>query len=309
MKNAVTQKMIADELGISPAAVSFCLNGKAGVSDSLRQKVLKLAEKYHSRRPRLPIAIVFKDSIGRYGQKMINEIILQCRERKLPVVFLPVENEYLIQNRFFQGVISLDYSDFLGKVLPKKEPIPIICINSSNYPIENVYSVTSAEKKMFTMLFSRLKKKGHTRIGYCYFGNPRKYHFPDCRQQVMREAAMSFPKLTILERPITAQHSFVENIVRLKKDGATALIVPSESYEFRARQAIQLLGIKVPEDLALITWENPGESELYDPPQTTVGQNFPLIVKTALDNLEALIEGKEIHNVEVDYILHDRESW
>lgn len=75
------------------------------------------------------------------------------------------------------------------------------------------------------------------------------------------------------------------------------------------RQAIQLLGIKLPEEMALITWENPGESEQYDPPQTTVEQNIPLIVKTALDNLEALIAGKEIHNVEIDYILHDRKSW
>ena len=309
MRNAVTQKMIADELGISPAAVSFCLNGKAGVSDSLRQKVLKLSEKYHSRRPRLPIAIVFKDSIGRYAQKMINEITVQCRERKIPVVFLPVENEYLIQNRFFRGVVSLDYSDFLGTVLPKREPLPIVCINSSNYPIENVYSVTSAEKKMFTMLFSRLKEKGHTRIGYCYCGGLGNDVFPNFRQQVMREAAIGFPKLTILERTVTTAHPIVENIIRLKKDGATALIVPSESYEFRVRQAIQLLGIKLPEEMALITWENPGESELYDPPQTTVGQNFPLIVKTVLDNLEALIDGKEIRNVEIDYILHDRESW
>ena len=309
MRKAVTQKMIADELGISPAAVSFCLNGKAGVSDSLRQKVLKLSEKYHSRRPRLPIAIVFKGSIGRYAQKMINEITVQCRERKIPVVFLPVENEYLIQNRFFRGVVSLDYSDFLGTVLPKREPLPIICINTSNYPIENVYSVTSAEKKMFTMLFSRLKEKGHTRIGYCYCGSLGNDAFPNFRQQVMREAAIGFPKLTILERTVTTAHPIVENIIRLKKDGATALIVPSESYEFRVRQAIQLLGIKLPEEMALITWENPGESEFYDPPQTTVAHNTPLIVKTALDNLEALIEGKEIRNVEIDYILHDRESW
>lgn len=309
MKNSVTQKTIADELGISSAAVSYCLNGKPGVSDKLRQKVLRLAEKYHSRTPRLPIAVAFMDQIGPYTQNMLNEIVLQCRARKLPVIFLPSDNEYLIQSRFFRGVISLDYSDFLGKILPKKEPIPIISINCSNYPIENVYSVTSADKKMFTELFSRLKKKGHTRIGYCYYRSLRKYHFPDIRQQVMREAAMSFPKLTILERPITAQHSFVENVVRLKKEGVTALIMSGEGFEFRMRQAIQLLGIKIPEELALITWENPGESEFYDPPQTTVAQNIPLIVKTALDNLEALIEGKEISNVEVDYILHDRESW
>ena len=203
----------------------------------------------------------------------------------------------------------LPFMFWMAGVLPKKEPLPIICINTSNYPIENVYSVTSAEKKMFTMLFSRLKKKGHTRIGYCYSGGLGNDAFPNFRQHAMREAAMGFPKLTILERIITPKHSFVDNIMRLKKDGVTALIVPSEGYEFRARQAIQLIGIKVPEEMALITWENPGESEFYDPPQTTVAQNIPLIVKTALDNLEALIEGKEIRNEEVDYILHDRESW
>lgn len=309
MKNAVTQKTIADELGISSAAVSYSLNGKPGVSDELRQKVLRLAEKYHSRSPRLPIAVAFMDEIGPYTRNILNELVSQCRTRKLPVIFLPSDNEYLIQNRLFRGVISLDFSDFLGKILPKKEPIPIISINCSNYPIENVYSVTSADKKMFTMLFSRLKEKGHTRIGYCYCGSLGNDVFPNFRQQVMREAAIGFPKLTILERTVTTAHPIVENIIRLKKDGATALIVPSEGYEFRARQAIQLLGIKVPEEMALITWENPGESELYDPPQTTVGQNFPLIVKTALDNLEALIDGKEIRNEEIDYILHDRESW
>ena len=150
MRNAVTQKMLADELGISPAAVSFCLNGKPGVSDGLRQKVLRLAEKYHSGSPRLPIAVVFAEQIGPYTRNLINEIVSQCGARKLPVIFLPADNEYLIQDRFFRGVISLDYTDFLGKILPKKEPVPIICINCSNYPLENVYSVTSADKKMFT---------------------------------------------------------------------------------------------------------------------------------------------------------------
>ena len=41
----ITAKMIAEQLGLSPAAVSIALNGKTGISEATRQEVLSAAEK------------------------------------------------------------------------------------------------------------------------------------------------------------------------------------------------------------------------------------------------------------------------
>ena len=42
---AITAKMIAEQLGVSPAAVSIALNGKSGISETTRREILAAAER------------------------------------------------------------------------------------------------------------------------------------------------------------------------------------------------------------------------------------------------------------------------
>lgn len=46
VKNTVSMQDIADELGVSKVTVSKALNGKDGVSEEMKERILQKAEQY-----------------------------------------------------------------------------------------------------------------------------------------------------------------------------------------------------------------------------------------------------------------------
>ena len=88
----------------------------------------------------------------------------------------------------------------------------------------------------------------------------------------------------------------------------TAILVSGERYGMEAYGALARLGKRVPEDVSVIGWENPGFSLHQIPPMTSLEQDFRGIASAAFDMLEKKIRGEQTGNVFIPYKFHIRGS-
>lgn len=86
-------------------------------------------------------------------------------------------------------------------------------------------------------------------------------------------------------------YSAVSRVVRL---GADAILIPGSNYEALEglNVIINVMGLRVPRDVALIGGEIHGVSEFLPPPMTTIEEPLTKIADLAVDTLAALMRGE-----------------
>lgn len=70
----------------------------------------------------------------------------------------------------------------------------------------------------------------------------------------------------------------------------SALLVGNDQMALGALRAIREAGLDIPQDISVVGFDNLPESEYFDPPLTTIEQDFPSLGQTSLAQLLTLIE-------------------
>ena len=87
-----------------------------------------------------------------------------------------------------------------------------------------------------------------------------------------------------------------------------AVFVNSDLMAISAMQALREAGKRVPEDVAVVGYDNLSIAEKVTPPLTTVSQNIPLAGKLLAQNLLQYIKTRVVTHVTVPVELVVRES-
>lgn len=87
-------------------------------------------------------------------------------------------------------------------------------------------------------------------------------------------------------------------------DRPTAIFTISDITAIGAIKAIKQEGLRVPEDIAVVGFDNTGIAAMYDPPLTTVAQPRYDLGKISMEILLDLINNKNIVNKEI-YLEHE----
>lgn len=85
-------------------------------------------------------------------------------------------------------------------------------------------------------------------------------------------------------------NSMTEVLVKLRRTDATAVIVCGEGIVPETAYALNLLDIKVPDELSLISFEQPDFSKWLTPPHTTIHQPVELMASEIMSSLMSLIK-------------------
>jgi DNA-binding LacI/PurR family transcriptional regulator len=85
------------------------------------------------------------------------------------------------------------------------------------------------------------------------------------------------------------KQSLIELMAIMMQDSPTATIICGESISNEAVYALNLLGVKVPEKLSLISFEKQDSSRWFSPPHTTIDQNVLKIVTESMLLIEKII--------------------
>lgn len=300
---------LAAELGCSVAAVSYALNDRPGVSEKLRERVRELVRErnYEPIRPR--IAVLMTDaglSLGFYMFSLLNSLRGEAKRRGHQLLIVSRNDLSLLEDRMVSGALSLDFMHEIGRLFPKLKNMPLVCLNDLPNTLENVSTVHSDDEEGIRRALDYLVDCGHRRIGlFCaasLSGEDRLKPFLAYRR-FGTEVELHVEPLEFHHKSTVAcrMEAMLEHKV-------TAILVSGERYGMEAYGALARLGKRIPEDVSVIGWENPGFSEYQIPPMTSLEQDFRGIASAAFDMLEKKIRGEQTGNVFIPYKFHIRGS-
>ena len=300
---------LAAELGCSVAAVSYALNDRPGVSEKLRERVRELVRErnYEPLRPR--IAVLMTDaglSLGFYMFSLLNSLRGEAKRRGHQLLIVSRNDLSLLEDRMVSGALSLDFMHEIGRLFPKLKNMPLVCLNDLPNTLENVSTVHSDDEEGIRRALDYLVDRGHRRIGlFCaasLSGDDRLKPFLAYRR--------FGTEVELHVEPLEFHHKSTVScrMEAMLEHKVTAILVSGERYGMEAYGALACLGKRIPEDVSVIGWENPGFSEHQIPPMTSLEQDFRGIASAAFDMLEKKIRGEQTGNVFIPYKFHIRGS-
>ena len=286
---------IADMAGVSLTTASRAFNNHPYVKEATRKRIIDAAHKinYEPRvsvsKRNIGVVVESLESIheGSYLSTMLSCIAKELSDNSFGLELIPVKELYKLEENFINTAIAIVYLNESIEKLQRHKQTTFIMINNV---IEGLSCVCSDHRQGIKLAYEHLKDCGHTKIALFmdYFDGwgciERKNAFLELLRKDNIQQAESFLK-----------DSSTENLTQALQDivafGATSAIIAPENSILRVMSEVNRLGIKVPDDISIISFENISVSKYLCPPHTTVSQGFESIVKNAVE-----LAGKSIND-------------
>ncbi|SCY89544.1 LacI family DNA-binding transcriptional regulator [Alkaliphilus peptidifermentans] len=323
-------KDVAKKAGVSISTVSRVINESKVVRQETQEKVLKAIEELGYKPNAIARSLKIKNT------KTIGIMIPDISNQFYPEVVRGVEDIANMYNyNIFLCNTDLDeekemkYFDVLaekqvdgvilmGNIVSEElytkimfYNIPIILIGTD---YENLPSVTIDNTKAAKSIVSYLIKKEHNRIGMIT-GKNYDPVVGVARLNGYKEALKENEMLFETELVVEGGYRFKSGYEGAKKllslsDRPTAIFVANDEMAIGAMRAALELNVKIPDELAIVGFDNIDMSEKFYPALTTVAQPMyemgaiGMRVLTKILNEEAI----ETHKIVLNYSLLERES-
>ena len=289
-------KDLAEKLGISIALVSRALNHPECVSADTRKNVLQLARKMKYRnlswRHRKKIAVLI-DFFADFNDHLLNRIINEAGRMKYSFSIITMENLDLLNDQFFDGAILISHN--LDRIKwREKFKMPLVVINHYGNPLEKIASVfPDADHEVMTamMHFISLGHKKIARIHPITSKSIKKSRGSDEFYRIAEENGIRDQVCSLCVED--SAEAILEKILTLADEGFTAFLVITSDKAPRLLHDIRQSGLRVPEDISLITYEY-NNSAYTNPPLTTIEYNYEQLVRKAIEQLKNEIAGRQI---------------
>lgn len=301
---------IAQELGISKGTVSKALNGAKDVSKKMQQAVLeKAVELGYSRlnhstaAPRIAVFIMNMEysKPDDFGY----DIIVGFRKAAEPAGYLveiiPLTlqlqkeiryDEYMMRENycgsFFLGLSLLD--PWIREFETCKTPTVLYDNHVSCNPRVTSIGVDSIEG--IEMAVNYLRSLGHNKIGYLSSALEA-YVYQQRYQSFARVmTGMGLPADdSVMGSDFHVNVCLTKHLPRLLKNGCTAIICSHDILAHSTMFYCNELGLRVPDDISIMGYDDIPLCRYTNPPLTTIRQNRPALGKSAFYALSGQFNG------------------
>lgn len=288
----LTLRQIAETAGVSQPTISKVLNGRGDVAPDTRRRVLKLLRD-HEYTPRgatsVPhaakhIELAFDALVTPNNLEMMRGVIdaMTARNIHVAVSLYPADtrsdlwiNE--LQRAGRSGVVMVT-----SRLSPAQQTrlseadLPIVVIDPINPPDPSIVSVGASNWQGGMSAVEHLIQLGHTRIGII---RGRK-SVCDTARYHGAAAAMAAHGLALEDQLVErGEFRFDESIpaathILDRADRPTAIFAANDLAALGAIEAARRLGLRVPDDLSIIGFDDGLLARTASPPLTTVRQPF-----------------------------------
>ena len=289
MQPKATLTQIAEKAGVSIATVSRILNDTGRVSPPTRQKVLSAMREleYHSAARPAPlyqsILVLVPDFANPFYANIIDGIQQTAHDNHFEAFLVQTKDVYpssgyylnLFKKGGFSGVLWLS-STPPGELLADIEqhcPIVMCCEYPEDHPCSYV-SIDDATAAYRAVNY--LVSTGCKRIGFVNCSLKYKYarHRRAGYLRALEHAGLRFnPEWYVNIPSIDYTLAYSAILQTLNSDSVPdAIFTCSDVFAAATINAAQSLGIRVPEDLSVIGFDNIETSRMTYPPITTIAQ-------------------------------------
>ena len=315
----VTSQDVADLAGVSRTTVSFVLNNVKGmnISSETRQKVLEAAETLSyipdasaqalaSRRSKA-IGLVMTRSphhiaTDAFLPQIIGGLMDVVKERKLRLLFESVDVEH--QDRAYLELARAKHIDGMILLTPriddaglkKLEQVDIPTVLMGEITGTNLYSVDVNNRLAAQNAVEYLVQLGHARIA-CITNAPKNFTSSFDRMQGYRDAlavaGIPFDERLTRYADFDPQSGYWQMKSLLSDRVFTAVFVASDNVAIGAKAALREAGLRVPDDISMIGFDDIPWAQFSDPPLTSIRLPAQKLARTACGVLMDLLQGKE----------------
>lgn len=312
-----TIKEIADELHLSVSTVSKGLSGASDVSDKTRRLILSTAMKlgYAPKRGRSgadPKKIcIFIENMGyerieQFGYDIIVGFKLEAAAKQWDVSIVPLAmnqeagyryDEYMAMNHYAAGFLLgfTLHNDFLSQM--KKTAVPTVLLDNVVYN-KNVACVGVDNQQGIFYAVEHLAQLGHRKIAMLN---------GETASRVSRERLSGF-RLGMEKYGLTVRSELIrhgdymadcagEFVGYFVREGATAIVCASDLLAHGVLRELYRLGLRVPDDVSVVGFDDLPLASYTTPSLTTIRQNRLAIGKNVCMVMEQVMNGNSINRL------------
>lgn len=317
-----TSAQVARQAGVSRTTVSFVLNGvkDQGISDATRAKVLLVAQEM-GYQPNAAarslasgntrtVALVIPKASHLYVDAFLAQLVAtlneECHHYGLKLLIESTDDEgkepdsfvNLVRGRSIDGLIVANQriSEHLHLQKIQEAQIPLVFFSSKPNQPQDLQSVGSDTSLSALMAVNHLIELGHKEIAFVSFAQPE-YDSVNEREvgwrQALRQANLPVNPAWVEYADISAQSGY-EATRRLlaRQIKFTALFAGNDTIAFGAIRALSEAGLKIPQDVALVGFDDIPMAPFASPPLTTMRSDPVGLGKVALQKLMAQMQIK-----------------
>ena len=311
-RNHMTVRELAALTGVSPATISIVLNGRKGVSEDTRRKVLDAVKTYQYTPPArkskggrdVLLVKYYKSGMFVEENQGFISMIIDSIEEQLRAKHLGMTMT-VAKTGLKSALDSIDYSKYCGMFLIATEvmegdfvyldsiPIPFVVVDNT-IPNCCYSSVCMNNDENVCMALQYCKQCGHTELGYLgsTTGTENFTERHNAFIKYIEELELKFNPLNefrVKPTMLGAHDDFVR-ILRQKPALPSCFFAENDTIALGAMKALKEMGYKIPWDISLIGFDDIPYSSISSPALTTIHVQRNIIGKQSVIQLMQLME-------------------
>lgn len=316
-KKGPTLTAVASQASVSVATVSKVLNGKPDVSNDTRQRVERaLSSLGYSRRgdprPHGELIEVVFERLGPWAVELLRGVEETARAQGISTV-VTVSGTFDAQpESWIDGVMRRQPIGVIlvFSTLSEREKrqlrtrnIPFVVVDPAGEPSPDLPTIGTANWDGGMMATRHLIDLGHTRIAT--IGGPP--HLTNARARLagyksaLEAAGIPLEPELVIPGDFTVEAGVAATFTLLDlAQPPTAIFAQSDLEALGAYRAAQARGLRVPEDLSIIGFDDLPFAELASPPLTTIRQPLAEIASTATRLILQLRSHGPLNNIRTE---------
>jgi LacI family transcriptional regulator len=315
----VTLKAVAEHLGLTPGTVSAVLNNSAAsrsIPERTRQRIIEAARELNYRpnfmarslrvQRTYTIGVILEEIGDGYGSMIVSGVEEYLRERNY--LFLTVAHRHdprllqtysdMLLSRGIEGFLTVD------TILTDIPRLPTVAV-AGHTKLENVTNIVLDHRHAAELALRHLKALGHQQIAFLK-GQPESADSEvrwESICQVARELDIEIDpgrvvQITGLDSTPELGYPFGKELLA-RRVPFTALFAYNDISAIGAMRAFQEAGLRIPQDISVVGFDDIVHSSFCIPSLTTVRQPLNKMGRTAAETLLARIEGTSDLNGEI----------
>lgn len=288
----VSQREIAKRAGVSTSTVSRVLNHVDGISDELRDHVLRVAAELGYHNPAmsskleqlqlLTISFAERTTLHTFHTSILDGVAAECRRSGIQLSYSVIEQSaadrvaILAQVRERPGtsilLMSVDDRALIEGLLARKVPLALINAEQRDLPIDTFLPNNFTSGLLATRY---LIEHGHRRI--LHVNEPASRRRATLQQRLngyraaLEEAGIPYDPALVLESPLRVDDAHQAIRARLAGQRSTfsAAFCANDASAIGVMRALQEAGIQVPAEISIIGYDDVPAASFLTPALTT----------------------------------------
>ncbi|WP_327313104.1 LacI family DNA-binding transcriptional regulator [Streptomyces sp. NBC_01235] len=308
----VTIAYIAESAGVSVPTVSKVINGKSGVSADTRARVEELVNRYGYHRPtganrNNVVELVFRELKHMWAIEIIRGVERVARRHRVGVMVsefgLHETDPPTWDDTVFRRpncVLSVAQLSEAERAQLKAKGIPFVVFDPATELPDDVPFVGATNWSGGRAATRHLTELGHRRIAM--IGGPQDQLYCCARmdgyRSAMQAAGLPVDPELVVHAPLTQEDGcVVARSLLTQPDRPTAIFAANDLQALGVYQAAREAGLRIPDDLSVVGFDDLPVAAWVDPPLTTVHQPLTEMAAAATELALTLGRGEEAPQV------------